>query len=101
MQVQGLEEQAVKLKSELQRSNGEVQDLSRQLQEEQKRSISLSEELTDRTSCRQELTIATEKMRDLQKENDILKESNNKLLDSAYNLERERQYQVILKMHKD
>ena len=33
-----------------------------------------------------------EKARDLQKENTILRESNNKLLDSAYDLERERQF---------
>ena len=31
-------------------------------------------------------------MRDLQKENAILRESNAKLLDSAYNVERERQF---------
>jgi hypothetical protein len=33
-----------------------------------------------------------EKSRDFQKENSILRESNNKLLDSAYDLERERQF---------
>jgi hypothetical protein len=33
-----------------------------------------------------------EKIRDLQKENSILRESNNKLLDSAYSVEAERQY---------
>ena len=37
---------------------------------------------------------AGEKMRDLGKENSILRESNNSLLDSAYNLERERQFQA-------
>ena len=35
---------------------------------------------------------AEEKSRDLQKENAILRESNAKLLDSAYNVERERQF---------
>ena len=44
------------------------------------------------SSSRQALTEADEKLRDLQKENAILRESNAKLLDSAYNVERERQF---------
>ena len=43
-------------------------------------------------SSKQALTEADEKLRDLQKENSILRDSNAKLLDSAYNVERERQF---------
>ena len=37
---------------------------------------------------------AEEKMRGIGRENAILRESNTSLLDSAYNLERERQFQA-------
>ena len=50
------------------------------------------QELSTNTSSRQALLESEEKIRDLQKENSILRESNNKLLDSAYSVEVERQF---------
>ena len=70
----------------------DLKDVAAQLQDEQKRAIGLSQELAKNVSSRQALMEAEEKARDLQKENSILRESNNKLLDSAYDLERERQF---------
>ncbi len=70
----------------------EAKDLSSQVQDEQKKSIGLSQELSKNASSKQALAEMEEKARDLQKENSILRESNNKLLDSAYDLERERQF---------
>jgi hypothetical protein len=54
--------------------------------------VNLTHELSTNTSSRQALLECEEKIRDLQKENSILRESNNKLLDSAYSVEVERQY---------
>ena len=54
--------------------------------------IYFSQELSTNTSSRQALLESEEKIRDLQKENSILRESNNKLLDSAYSVEVERQF---------
>jgi len=62
------------------------------LQEEQKKSISLNQEVTANASAKQALMESEVKARDLQRENAILRESNEKLLDSAYNVERERHF---------
>ena len=43
-------------------------------------------------SAKQALLESEVKARDLQRENAILRESNEKLLDSAYNVERERHF---------
>ena len=43
-------------------------------------------------SAKQALMESEVKARDLQRENAILRESNEKLLDSAYNVERERHF---------
>ena len=63
-----------------------------QLQEEQKKSITLTKEVSANASSKQELLESEVKARDLQRENAILRESNEKLLDSAYNVERERHF---------
>ena len=93
-QVEGLEEQVSKLKSECEIAQRDSKELSSQLQEEQQKAISLSQKLGDNVQAKQALQEAEEKARDFQKENSILRESNNKLLDSAYNLERERNFQA-------
>ena len=54
--------------------------------------MALTHELSTNTSSRQALLENDEKIKDLQKENSILRESNNKLLDSAYSVEVERQF---------
>ena len=73
----------------------ESSELSSQLQTEQQRAAELSVQLSDTTSSSQLLAECEERARDLGKENAILRESNSKLLDSAYNAERERQFQAV------
>ena len=48
--------------------------------------------MTANASAKQALMESEVKARDLQRENAILRESNEKLLDSAYNVERERHF---------
>ena len=91
-QVLGLEENMQRLKVQEETSRREAEDMLRQVQEEQRRSSSLAQEITNSASSRQALTQAKEKMRDLQKDNSILRESNEKLLNSAFDVERERKY---------
>ena len=62
------------------------------LQEEQKRTIALNKDVAANSSAKQALLESEVKSRDLQRENAILRESNEKLLDSAYNVERERSF---------
>ena len=71
------------------RENANLNEL---LQEEQKRTIALNKEVAANSSAKQALLESEVKSRDLQRENAILRESNEKLLDSAYNVERERSF---------
>ena len=71
------------------RENANLNEL---LQEEQKRTIALNKEVASNSSAKQALLESEVKSRDLQRENAILRESNEKLLDSAYNVERERSF---------
>ena len=48
--------------------------------------------MTANASAKQALMESEVKARDLQRENAILRESNEKLLDSVYNVERERHF---------
>ena len=73
----------------LARENANLNEL---LQEEQKRTIALNKEVAANSSSKQALLESEVKSRDLQRENAILRESNEKLLDSAYNVERERSF---------
>ena len=73
----------------LARENANLNEL---LQEEQKRTIALNKEVASNSSAKQALLESEVKSRDLQRENAILRESNEKLLDSAYNVERERSF---------
>ena len=67
-------------------------NLNELLQEEQKRTIALNKDVAANSSAKQALLESEVKSRDLQRENAILRESNEKLLDSAYNVERERSF---------
>ena len=91
-QVQAFEEEVTRYKVDIEKLKAENAELSNGLAEEQRKAINLASELTNNSSSRQALTEAEEKLRDLQKENAILRESNARLLDSAYNVERERQF---------
>ena len=91
-QLQGLESTVSKLKTEESKLKRDNLDLNSKLQEEQGKSIALSKEVQTNTSSKQALLETKEKIRDLERENAILRESNEKLLDSAYNVERERKF---------
>ena len=91
-QVEGLEEQCRQFRVDCDSAQRDLKDVTAQLQDEQKKAIGFSQELAKNVSSKQSLMECEEKARDLQKENSILRESNNKLLDSAYDLERERQF---------
>ena len=52
----------------------------------------MNKEVSANSSAKQALLESEVKARDLQRENAILRESNEKLLDSAYNVERERHF---------
>jgi len=93
-QVQGLDENLHKVKVQDETSKREADDLLRQLQEEQRKSSSLTQEISSSSSSRQSLFQAQEKIKDIQKDNSILRESNEKLLNSAFDMERERSYQA-------
>ena len=80
------------LQSEEQSLRRENTNLNDQLQEEQKKTIALTKEVSGNSSAKQALVESEVKARDLQRENAILRESNEKLLDSAYNVERERHF---------
>ncbi len=69
-------------------------DLGARLEEEQSRTASLTQDLSEARANRGKLAEQEEKARDLARENAILRESNSKLLDSAYDTERERQFQA-------
>ena len=87
-----MEEQCRQFRVDCDSAQRDLKDVAAQLQDEQKKAIGLSQELSKNVSSKQSLMESEEKVRDLQKENSILRESNNKLLDSAYDLERERQF---------
>ena len=87
-----MEEQCRQFRVDCDSAQRDLKDVAAQLQDEQKKAIGLSQELSKNVSSKQSLMESEEKARDLQKENSILRESNNKLLDSAYDLERERQF---------
>jgi protein fantom len=91
-QISAFEEQVSNLKAEVEKLKCENADLSTNLADEQRKAISLASELASNSASKQALMEAEEKLRDVQKENAIIRESNAKLLDSAYNVERERQF---------
>jgi hypothetical protein len=57
---------------------------------EQHENFSLWQDMSSLSSLRQSLVQAQEKTRDLSQENSILRESNEQLLASAFDLEKER-----------
>ena len=77
------------------KASHDLHEVSSQLQTEQQRAVELSAQLAETTSSAQLLAESEERARDLGRENAILRESNTKLLDSAYSAERERQFQAV------
>ncbi|XP_077993112.1 protein fantom-like [Glandiceps talaboti] len=72
----------------------EMDKLNRQLQMEQNRSMGLQSELKSGTITQRQLIEFQERIADLDREKEILKEANEKLLNSAFDAERERQYRA-------
>ena len=75
-----MEEQCRQFRVECDSAQRDLKDVTAQLQDEQKKAIGLSQELDKNVSSKQSLMESEEKGRDLQKENSILRESNNKLV---------------------
>ena len=87
-----MEENCHKMRLQEETAKRDADDLLRQLQDEQRRSSTLSQEISSSSSSRQSLQQAQEKINDLLKDNSILREANEKLLNSAFDIERERKY---------
>ena len=91
-QVEGLEEDLHKVQMLGDTSKREAEDMMRQLQDEQRRTASLSQEISSSASSRLALQQAQEKISDLTNDNVILREANEKLLSSAFDIEKERKF---------
>ncbi|BFZ12751.1 hypothetical protein BsWGS_15789 [Bradybaena similaris] len=70
----------------------ELEHLSLQLQEEQNRNLSLQQELKQTATERRKAIDLQEQVSDLKKECEVLKEANQNLVSSAFDLEREREW---------
>uniref|UniRef100_A0A0K2T4J1 Protein fantomlike [Strongylocentrotus purpuratus] n=1 Tax=Lepeophtheirus salmonis TaxID=72036 RepID=A0A0K2T4J1_LEPSM len=93
-QIQALEVELDQMKASSEKNRREAVDLSAQLQEEQKKALSSNNEKSNSVILKQTIKESEEKINDLKKENLILREHNERLLNSAFDLERERQYQA-------
>ena len=65
------------------------------LQDEQRRTASLTQEISSSASSRLALQQAQEKVSDLSNDNVILREANEKLLSSAFDIEKERKFMAV------
>lgn len=70
----------------------EMENTNLQLKEEQNRSLALQNELKLGSTNQQRLVEMQEQVTDLQRETEILKDANEKLVKSAFDLEREREW---------
>ena len=91
-QIQAVEENLHKVKIQEDTARRDADDMLRQLQDEQRRAASLSQEVTSSSSSRLALQQAQEKITDLTNDNAILREANEKLLNSAFDIEKERKF---------
>ena len=93
--MEGLEEDLHKVQMQGDSSKREAEDVLRQLQDEQRRTASLTQEISSSASSRLALQQAQEKVSDLTNDNVILREANEKLLSSAFDIEKERKYMAV------
>ncbi|XP_013398860.1 protein fantom isoform X4 [Lingula anatina] len=70
----------------------EMEALNQQLKQEENRVMSLQNELKLGSTSRRKIVELEEQIIDLKKESEILKEANEKLVSSAFDLEREREW---------
>ncbi len=78
----------------------EIENFNQQLKQEQQRTNALRTELKQQSHSQREILELREQVNDFKRENEILKESNEKLMNSAFSLEREREYREKEKMLK-
>lgn len=78
----------------------EMEDLTRRVHQEQAKSLSLQTELKMGSNMQRNISELQERITDTEKEKDILREANEKLLHSAFDAERERQYRANEKQLK-
>ena len=93
--MEGLEEDLHKVQMQGDSSKREAEDVLRQLQDEQRRTASLTQEISSSASSRLALQQAQEKVSDLTNDNVILREANEKLLSSAFDIEKERKFMAV------
>lgn len=87
-----LQQQHLQLKDNHDNLLNEIERYHQQLKQEQQRSLTLRTELKNSSHNQREILELKERVEDLKRDNEILKESNEKLLTSAFNLEREREF---------
>jgi protein fantom len=78
----------------------EIENFNQQLKQEQQRTSALRAELKQQSYAQRELLELKEQINDLKRDNEILKEANEKLMNSAFSLEREREFREKEKMLK-
>ena len=70
----------------------EIERCNQHLKQEQQRNISLKTELKNSSQANREILELRERVEDLTRESEVLKDANQKLLNSAFSLEREREF---------
>ena len=70
----------------------EIERYHQQLKQEQQRNIALKTEVRNASHHERELFELNERIEDARKENELLKEANERLLNNAFSLDREREF---------
>ena len=87
-----MQQQYFQLKETHENLLGEIERYHQQLKQEQQKTLSLKTEIKNLSHSQREIVELKERIDDLHRDNEILKDSNQKLLNSAFSLEREREY---------
>lgn len=85
-------QQHMKLKENHDKLLNEIENYSLQIKREQQKSLGLKTEIKNLSQTHRETLELKETIEDLRRDNDVLKEANEKLLNSAFSLEREREF---------
>ncbi|XP_071501124.1 protein fantom-like [Diadema antillarum] len=95
-----LQESQTTLKKSYDAVMDELEGLNNKYQGEQARALSLQTQLKQGSTLQRNIAELQERLTDVEKEKDILREANEKLLNSAFDAERERQYRANEKQLK-
>lgn len=87
-----VQQQYIQLKETHDNLLGEIDRYHQQLKQEQQKTLSLKTEIKNMSHNQREILELKECIEDLHRDNEILKDSNEKLLNSAFSLEREREF---------